>query len=147
MKNQTNTTILNNLLNPHTRHNHLIINTMGDIVMFFFLQNIIIFSGIFWALTILGSYFYKKKNHKSKRSFYECGFKSIADINLQINLNFIMICVFLILYDIEFTFLFPALFNIWSLSAPQLLYFTVFVIFIIISLYYDIITNALSWSY
>jgi len=115
--------------------------------MFFFLQNIIIFSGIFWALTIIGSYFYKKKNHKSKRSFYECGFKSIADVNLQINLNFIMICVFLILYDIEFTFLFPALFNVWSLSVLQLLYFIIFVMFIIISLYYDIITNALSWSY
>jgi len=120
---------------------------MGDIVMFFFLQNIIIFSGIFWALTIIGSYFYKKKNHKNKRSFYECGFKSIADVNLQINLNFIMICVFLILYDIEFTFLFPALFNVWSLGILQLLYLIIFVVFIIISLYYDIVTNALSWSY
>jgi len=120
---------------------------MGDTFMFFFIQNIIIFSGIFWVLTIFGSHFYNKKNHKTKRSFYECGFKSISDVNIQINLNFIMICVFLILYDIEFTFLFPALFNMWSLTTYQLLYFVLFVFFIIISLYYDIINNALSWSY
>lgn len=115
--------------------------------MLFFVENIIIFSLIFWALTIIGSFFYKKKNHKSKKNFYECGFKSIADINIQINLNFIMICVFLILYDIEFTFLFPLLFNIWWLSFLQLVIFVIFVIFIIISLYYDILTNSLSWQY
>jgi len=115
--------------------------------MFFFIQNIIIFSLIFWALTVIGSFFYKKKNHKSKKHFYECGFKSIADINIQINLNFIMICVFLILYDIEFTFLFPFLFNVWFLSYFQLFIFILFVFFIVISLYYDILTNSLSWQY
>jgi NADH:ubiquinone oxidoreductase subunit 3 (subunit A) len=120
---------------------------MGDIVMLFFIQNILIFSIIFWGLTILGSYFYKKKNHKTKRNFYECGFKSISDLNFQINLNFIMICIFLILYDIEFTFLFPFLFNIGSITIVQYFFFTFFIFFIVISLYYDIITNALSWQY
>ena len=42
---------------------------MGDIVMLFFLQNIIVFSFIFWGLTILGSYFYKKKITKLKEVF------------------------------------------------------------------------------
>lgn len=52
-----------------------------------------------------------KKNHIAKRQFYECGFKSLSELNVQINLNFTMLCVFLVLYDIEFTLLFPALFN------------------------------------
>lgn len=120
---------------------------MGDIVMLFFLQNIIVFSFIFWGLTILGSYFYKKKNHKTKRSFYECGFKSFSDVNIQINLNFIMICVFLILYDIEFTFLFPILFNFSDLFFYQFVLFIIFLFFIIISLYYDILTNSLGWQH
>ena len=50
-----------------------------------------------------------------KKQFYECGFKSISDINIQINLNFVMLCIFLILYDIEFTFLFPILFKVLRL--------------------------------
>lgn len=120
---------------------------MGDIVMLFFVQNIIIFSVIFWGLTVLGSYFYKKKNHKTKRNFYECGFKSTSDLNFQINLNFIMICIFLVLYDIEFTFLFPVLFNLTSVFFFQYIIFLVFIFLIILSLYYDIVLNALSWQY
>jgi NADH:ubiquinone oxidoreductase subunit 3 (subunit A) len=82
-----------------------------------------------------------------KKQYYECGFKSISDINLQINLNFILLCVFLILYDIEFTLLFPALFNFSSITLIQYFIFLFFVILIILSLYYDIQMNALSWQY
>ena len=78
----------------------------------FFLTNVLVFSLIFWALLLLSSYFYKIKNQKSKRHFCECGFKSLSDINIQININFVMLCIFLILYDIEFTLLFPILFNV-----------------------------------
>lgn len=120
---------------------------MGDIVILFFLQNIFIFSLIFWALTIIGSYFYKKKNHYMKKQFYECGFKSISDINLQINLNFVMLCVFLILYDIEFVFLFPILFNFSNILLFQLYIYIIFIYLILISLYYDIQMNALNWQY
>ena len=73
---------------------------MGDIMLLFLLQNIFIFSMIFWLLTWATEYFYKKKIHKTKKQFYECGFKSISEINIQINLNFALLCIFLILYDI-----------------------------------------------
>lgn len=120
---------------------------MGDIIVIFFLQNVFIFTLIFWGLTVLGSYFYKKKNHTSKRQFYECGFKVFSDINIQINLNFAMLCVFLILYDIEFVLLFPILFNILNITIYQFIFFLAFVLLIILSLYYDWQTNALSWQY
>lgn len=120
---------------------------MGDIVMLFFIQNIVIFSIIFWGLTVLGSFFYKKKNHKTKRNFYECGFKSTSDLNFQINLNFIMVCIFLILYDIEFTFLFPILFSFSNILFYHFFIYVIFVLLIIASLYYDIQTNALNWQY
>jgi len=110
---------------------------MGDAVIFFFLQNVIIFSLIFWALLYLASFFYKIKNHTSKKHFCECGFKSLSDINIQINLNFAMLCVFLILYDIEFTLLFPYLFNIWYTGVSQFILFGVFVSLIVCSLFYD----------
>jgi NADH:ubiquinone oxidoreductase subunit 3 (subunit A) len=127
--------------------NFLVINSMGDIVMLFFVQNIFVFSLIFWGLTVLGSFFYKKKHHFMKKQFYECGFKSISDVNFQINLNFILLCVFLILYDIEFTLLFPLLFNFNNIYFFQYIMFLFFVLLIILSLYYDIQMNALSWQY
>ena len=81
-------------------------------VILFFFKNVFVFSLIFWALLYICSFFYKIKNQNSKRHFCECGFKSLSDINIQINLNFALLCIFLILYDIEFTLLFPILFNI-----------------------------------
>jgi len=110
---------------------------VGDVVIIFFLKNILVFSLIFWLLLLASSYFYKIKNQSSKRHFIECGFKSLTDINIQININFVMLCIFLILYDIEFTLLFPILFNIWNISILQYLYFTIFVLLIVVSLFYD----------
>ena len=120
---------------------------MGDIVILFLIQNIMVFSLIFWLLTWAGEYFYKKKNHASKKNFYECGFKSTTDINIQINLNFSILCVFLILYDIEFTFLIPVFFNFFYLSILQYIILNLFIVIIIISLVYDWQMNALNWQF
>ena len=110
---------------------------MGDIFIFFFLKNVLVFSLIFWALLLLSSYFYKIKNQSSKKHFCECGFKSLSDINIQININFVMLCIFLILYDIEFTLLFPILFNVFYININQFIFFIVFIVLILCSLFYD----------
>lgn len=120
---------------------------MGDIIIFFFCQNIIIFSLIFWLLTWGCEYLYKKKNHSTKYQVYECGFKSFDVLNLQININFILLCIFLMLYDIEFVFLIPVIFNIYNMYWFQYLILVMFSIVILISLVYDWQMNALSWQY
>ena len=79
-----------------------------------------------------------------KKQFYECGFKVISDINLQINLNFAMLCIFLILYDIEFTFLFPILFSYSNVLMFQFIMYVIFILLILLSLYYDMQSNALN---
>lgn len=119
---------------------------MGDIVILFLIQNIFIFSVIFWLFTIIGEFFYKKKNHNFKKNFYECGFKSTSDVNIQINFNFSIICVFLILYDVEFTLLMPFLLNFINVNIFSLFISLVFIILIIISLIYDWQMNSLNWQ-
>ena len=120
---------------------------MGDIVIFYLLQNIFIFGIIFWLLTWGAEYFYTKKESLAKKQFYECGFKAISELNIQININFSMLCVFLILYDIEFTLLFPILFSFTNISMFEFFLFFFFIFLIIISLIYDWQNNALSWQY
>jgi len=120
---------------------------VGDIVIFFFIQNIIIFCLIFWFLTWGGEYFFKKKNHFNKKKFYECGFNSLSDINIQININFTMLCIFLILYDIELTFLFPILFNLFYINIFEFFIFIIFLLLIIFSLIYDWQMNSMNWQY
>ena len=120
---------------------------MGDIVLFFFIQNVFLFGMIFWLLTWAGEFIVSKKNQLSKRQFYECGFKSISELNVQINMNFTMLCVFLVLYDIEFTLLFPVLFNFSSINFFIFFIFFIFLMLIILSLYYDFLMNSLSWQF
>ena len=83
---------------------------MNDILTLFLIQNVLIFLLIFWLLTWLTEYFFKKKVHLTKNQFYECGFRTLSELNIQINVNFSLLCIFLILYDIEFTLLFHILF-------------------------------------
>ena len=120
---------------------------MGDIVLLFLLNNVLLFGIIFWVLMWIAEYFYTKKKQTSKYQFYECGFKSTSDVNIQINLNFSMLCVFLILYDIEFTLLFPYLFNIFFTSLNEFIVFLLFTLLIIFSLIYDWQMNSLGWQY
>ena len=119
---------------------------MGDIVLFFFFQNILIFSLIFWVLTWAGEFFFKQKSHVSKKQFYECGYKTLSEMNIQLNINFTLLCIFLILYDVEFIFLFPFLFNISFVSLLEFFFFIFFLFFVLLSLLYDWQLNALNWQ-
>ena len=109
--------------------------------------NVVIFCMIFWVLTIFGEQYYKKREHASKKQYYECGFKSLSANHIGVNINFTLLAVFLILYDVEFVLLYPALFNFSIIVFSQYVFFIIFIVFILISLYYDYQVNALNWQY
>ena len=120
---------------------------LGDITILCFIYYVLIFAIIFWVLTLINMAFNKKKNHFVKKKYYECGFGSLSDINISININFLLIGVFLILYDIEFTFLFPFIINIDIVNIYSFMVFTTFYLLIIVSLLYDWQRDALDWQY
>ena len=43
----------------------------------------------------------------SRRDFYECGFKPQTQRPVKVSIQFLLICIFFLLYDIELVFLFP----------------------------------------
>lgn len=43
----------------------------------------------------------------SRRDFYECGFRPVTQKTIRLPIQFLLICVFFLLYDIELVFLFP----------------------------------------
>jgi NADH:ubiquinone oxidoreductase subunit 3 (subunit A) len=110
---------------------------MGDASFIMLAQNLILMGFIFWLLTDLTEYFYSKKQHMHKKLFYECGFRSISDIKITININFQMVAVFLILYDIEFVFLICLSLNLHNVGGVELVTAFLFIISIVYSLYYD----------
>lgn len=110
---------------------------MVDISIFFIAQNIFVITLLFWLLSFLGEFFFKKRNHMSADEVFECGFITTHSLNFQFNLNFLITAVLLILYDLEFFFLLPFLFNINYLTASSAALFTLFIVLILISFIYD----------
>ena len=43
----------------------------------------------------------------SRKDFYECGFRPNNQEPFQLSIQFLLICIFFLLYDIELVFLFP----------------------------------------
>ncbi len=117
---------------------------MGSMTLLFFVEHVFIFCMIFWLLTWIAEYFFKSKNNKQKNQFYECGFKAISELNIQLNLNFSIVCVFLILYDVEFIFMYPFFFNFFLVNISSFFIFFIFLFFIFYSLIYDTIQNSIS---
>jgi NADH-quinone oxidoreductase subunit A len=81
---------------------------------------------------------------KSRRDYYECGFRPSNQKPIRVSIQFIFICIFFIIYDIELVFSFPL---VSSITYNSLLDFIgLFLIYgtMIISLVYDFNKNLLN---
>ena len=82
----------------------------------------------------------------TRRDFYECGFKPQTQKPIKISIQFLIICIFFLLYDIELVFLFPFVSGItfFGLYDNFLLIFFFFIMYI--SLQVDYERHALYWQ-
>ena len=104
-----------------------------------------IFGIIFWSITSFGDIFFYQQGSRLKNDFYECGFKSFSDINININPNFYMFAVLLVLYDVEFTLLLPFTLNSYSIHLEGFFIYIFFIWLIILSFYIDWRFDILNW--
>lgn len=114
--------------------------------IFFLITNIFLITSLFWLLSFIGTKFFKRKVYKSADELFECGFLTTHTLNLNFNYNFLITATLLILYDVEFLFLLPVLFNYSLLSLHALLVYTFFLIFLVISFIYDWEMVTLEWG-
>lgn len=118
---------------------------MLDFGVFFFLQNILIITLLFWGLSFVGQKFFKRKDYKPATEVFECGFFTTHKLNLTFNYNFFLIATLLILYDVEFFFLLPFLFNLGGASVLASMCFVIFVVLVVVSFIYDWEAISLNW--
>jgi NADH-quinone oxidoreductase subunit A len=72
--------------------------------IFFFL----IFSGLLASVLILLSYILAPKLlEDEKLSVYECGFRPFQDARLRFDIQFYIVAILFLLFDLEIAFLFP----------------------------------------
>lgn len=87
-----------------------------------------------------------KKPDPEKISAYECGFDPFDDARSRFDIQFYLVAILFIIFDLEVTFLFP-----WALSLNQIDFFgfwsmMVFLIILTIGFIYEWRKGALDWS-
>lgn len=79
----------------------------------------------------------------SRKDFYECGFKPQQQKPIQLPIQFLLICVFFLLYDIELVFLFPYVSGIFIASSYDFILLFFFFVMFLLSLFIDYERHAL----
>ena len=82
----------------------------------------------------------------TRRDFYECGFKPQTQKPIKISIQFLIICIFFLLYDIELVFLFPFVSGITFFGLYDNLLISFFFLIMYISLQIDYERHALYWQ-
>ena len=79
----------------------------------------------------------------ARRDFYECGFKPQTQKPIKVSIQFILICIFFLLYDIELVFLFPFVSGFTFTGIYDLFLITFFFLILFLSLNIDYERHAL----
>ena len=124
---------------------------MGDFEIFFSVLSITILGFVIYNVVNILSFRDLLKRFGflkiARRDFYECGFRPTTQRPIRIPIQFLLICIFFLLYDIELIFLFPLV----SVATFSGLYDLTLIIFfftiLLISLVIDFNRHALIWQY
>ena len=83
----------------------------------------------------------------ARRDFYECGFKPQTQKPIRLPIQFLLICVFFLLYDIELVFLFPYVSGVGFSGFYDFILLIFFFTLFLLSLIVDYESHALYWQY
>ena len=90
--------------------------------------------------------FSRQKGDPEKISPYECGFDPFDDARSRFDIQFYLVAILFIIFDLEVAFLFP-----WALTLNKTMYFgfwsmMVFLFILTIGFVYEWRKGALDWS-
>lgn len=83
----------------------------------------------------------------ARKDFYECGFRPQHQRPIKLPIQFLLISVFFLMYDIEFIFVFPYVSGILFAGLFDLILILFFFFFFLLSLIIDYERHALYWQY
>ena len=123
---------------------------MGDFEVLMLVLSVITLTTILYNLLTFLTYkdflrrFGFMKN--ARRDYYECGFKPQSQRPIKVSIQFLLICVFFLLYDIELVFLFPFVSGFTFTGLYDTLLIILFFNVFITSLNIDYDRHALLWQ-
>nr|CAG30058.2 NADH dehydrogenase subunit 3 [Mesobuthus gibbosus] len=87
----------------------------------------------------------KLEVEKEKGSVYECGFESSKSARVPFSLQFFMVGVIFLIFDVEIVLMMPVPLGAW-LSGGEVLWFSFFVFLLLFGLFFEWWNGALEWK-
>lgn len=109
---------------------------------------ILIFISIISIILIILNYLISKKkiNNREKNSSFECGFDPISSPRLPFSIQFYIIRIIFLIFDIEIIIFFPIIPSfLYSSIYKLILSILIFIIILLIGLYIEWKDGALKW--
>lgn len=123
---------------------------MGDIEIFFSLITIFLVINIIFIILKFAFYknilFVQNLSKNNKNNFYECGVKPISQKIININVNYLLLSIFFILYDSELLFIVPLVYGFNVITIYDFILIILYLLLIILSLMIDFEKNSLIWQ-
>lgn len=82
-----------------------------------------------------------------KTSSYECGFNPFEDARVRFDVQFYLVCILFILFDLEISFLLPILLFILNLNVIMVIVLNLFIILLTIGFIYEWLKGSLDWKF
>lgn len=128
-----------------------IIFSLGDFEIFFAAVSVIFLGFVIYNVINCFSFRELLKRFGflkiSRRDFYECGFRPTTQKPIRLPIQFLLICIFFLLYDIELIFLFPFVSGVTFLGLYDIALVIFFFVILLMSLVFDFNRHALIWQY
>ena len=101
-----------------------------------------VLSCLFFLLSYI---FSKKEEYLEKISAYECGFEPFDDARQKFNINFYIVAILFLIFDVELIYLFPWTLVISFCGLPAFISVIFFLFILAVGFIYEIFKGALVW--
>ena len=102
---------------------------------------------LYWLSIIYSIFFSKTGKNIITREFYECGFKAINDNENIIDIQFTIIGLIFLIYEMELVIFTPIFLNFYGLNFILVFYILASMFIIFLSYIYEIERYSISISY
>lgn len=118
----------------------------GQSILLFTLGILILVLFLHWVTVLYGHFFARQGRNIMYRDFYECGFRMVPDTRFMLDLQFSILGIIFLVYDMEIVLVTPLLVNILQLPffAPLLVCLIIFILALSYRFEWD--HHTLNWS-
>lgn len=107
---------------------------------------VIVAIGLSFILLVLPFLLNKRKPDAEKNSQYECGFESEGEVRNEFNVQFYLVAILFIIFDIEIAFLFPWAMVIREIGVFGFYSMMFFLAILTVGFIYEWKKGALEWK-